>query len=205
MAIGLHRTECSIPDCESLSVAEHQLELVEHFLQSTLRYGTHDPAANTAVAVGDWIDSAIRLVMPGMRHHGVTLHREVDCNPLVVRGDLVLLQTCLTNLLTNALEAVTSQRRNAEETAKPLQIIVRCRQSNQRVVVEVIDNGPGPHPEIRDRLFDPLTTTKPEGSGLGLPVVKEIVQMHGGQVEWRRSDEGTCFQIDLPLAEKDPT
>ena len=71
------------------------------------------------------------------------------------------------------------------------------------VVVEVIDNGPGPREEIRERLFEPLATTKSEGSGLGLPVVREIVQMHGGEVNWRRIEEGTCFQIRLPMAKKE--
>lgn len=203
MAIGIHRTECSLPTCESLAVAENQLELVEHFLQSTLRYGLHDPARDTILKVDDWIDGAVRLMTPGMTHHHVTLRRDVDPPGLLVRGDLILLQTCLTNLLTNALEAITGQRPIEGESSPAREIVLRGRAVERMVVLEVIDNGPGPREEIRERLFEPLATTKPEGSGLGLPVVREIVQMHGGEVDWRRLEEGTCFEIRLPLAEKE--
>ncbi|MEX0794638.1 MAG: HAMP domain-containing sensor histidine kinase [Pirellulaceae bacterium] len=203
MALGIHRTECSIPDCESLQVAEHQLELVEHFLQSTLRYGVHDPAGASTVKVDDWIDGAIRLVKPGMMHHHVSLKIDVEPGGLLVRGDLILLQTCLTNLLTNALEAITAQRPIEGELSPVREVVLRGRAEQRRVVVEVIDNGPGPREEIRERLFEPLATTKSEGSGLGLPVVREIVQMHGGEIRWQRTEEGTCFEIRLPMAEKE--
>ena len=71
------------------------------------------------------------------------------------------------------------------------------------VVVRVIDNGPGIPAEIRDRIFDPFFTTKPigEGTGLGLDIVRRLVQRHNGQIELNSTSGRTEFRVTLPLAE----
>ena len=61
------------------------------------------------------------------------------------------------------------------------------------------DPGAGPPPEIRDHLFEPFVTGKPEGIGLGLSVAQRVAEAHGGRITWARTeDEQTCFRIDLP-------
>jgi signal transduction histidine kinase len=57
--------------------------------------------------------------------------------------------------------------------------------------VEVVDNGPGPPSEIADQIFDPFITSKPEGLGLGLPLVKRSAERLGGRVEWKRVEPAT--------------
>jgi signal transduction histidine kinase len=64
----------------------------------------------------------------------------------------------------------------------------------------VIDTGPGVAPEMRDKLFRPFQTTKPGGSGLGLPTVKRIVEAHGGTIDVQSAPgHGTKFAIRLPI------
>ena len=63
------------------------------------------------------------------------------------------------------------------------------------------DDGPGVPAELRDRIFDPFFTTKPEGSGLGLPIVRKIVDAHDGRIDLASApDQGTRFRVTLPVA-----
>ena len=61
-------------------------------------------------------------------------------------------------------------------------------------MIEVIDTGPGPPPEIAIKLFEPFVTGKPEGIGLGLAVAKQAADAHGGRIEWERRDGRTVFR-----------
>jgi C4-dicarboxylate-specific signal transduction histidine kinase len=65
-----------------------------------------------------------------------------------------------------------------------------------RIVVR--DHGAGIPPEIRERLFTPFATTKPDGIGLGLVLARELVQAHGGTLEWQAADPGATFVVELP-------
>lgn len=85
------------------------------------------------------------------------------------------------------------------------QVRVVARQEGDRVVVELSDNGPGMTAETQRRIFDPYFTTRKEGTGLGLAMVKSIVLLHGGSI--RVSSEpgrGATFRIELPLVFKAP-
>jgi signal transduction histidine kinase len=71
----------------------------------------------------------------------------------------------------------------------------------ERVVVEVVDDGAGIAPEDRDRIFLPFFTTKPAGTGLGMSIVKKIVDLHGGDIAIESAPgRGTRVRISLPAA-----
>jgi len=77
---------------------------------------------------------------------------------------------------------------------------VRARRERNVAILEVSDNGPGVPQEDRDRVFDPYFTTKTDGTGLGLPIVKKVVLEHDGDIECVVSDMGgACFRIRLPV------
>jgi len=79
---------------------------------------------------------------------------------------------------------------------------VRIELSNageRNVALTVLDNGQGPSQQISGKLFEPLVTDKRGGTGLGLSVVREVAQQHGGNVSWQRVDGWTCFRVELPL------
>ena len=65
--------------------------------------------------------------------------------------------------------------------------------------IEIADNGPGIDPEIRDSIFYPLVTGRPDGTGLGLPLSQELIQRHGGLIEFTSEPGHTVFQIRLPM------
>ncbi len=104
------------------------------------------------------------------------------------------IQQVLINLLLNARDAVGEKGGEVQVTVRP---------EGDQVVLEVADNGPGVPPEVEERIFDPFFTTKPvgRGTGLGLSVSKQIVELHQGQLTFcHRPGGGACFQVRLPSA-----
>ena len=71
-------------------------------------------------------------------------------------------------------------------------------------MIQVSDTGPGPPPELRESLFDPFVTGKPEGVGLGLALARQVAQAHHGTVSWCREDGWTRFRLVLPLPGVEP-
>jgi signal transduction histidine kinase len=82
-------------------------------------------------------------------------------------------------------------------------VVVRARQTEDRLAIEVADNGPGLPPRAADRLFQPFAgTARPGGTGLGLAIARDLARAHGGDVRLLDSTaQGTRFQIDLPWRE----
>ncbi|MEL7281972.1 MAG: ATP-binding protein, partial [Pseudomonadota bacterium] len=93
--------------------------------------------------------------------------------------DATMISQALTNLIKNAGEAIESlQEKGAPEGHRP-KIKVTSRVAGEEAVIEISDNGIG-LPEDRSRLFEPYVTTREKGTGLGLPIVKKIIEEHGG-------------------------
>jgi len=65
--------------------------------------------------------------------------------------------------------------------------------------LRVLDSGDGPPADFVDRLFEPFSTTKPEGVGLGLAVARQVAELHGGSLSFARLDGATCFELALPV------
>jgi signal transduction histidine kinase len=97
------------------------------------------------------------------------------------------------NLIDNALDAVDQGGR----------VELKAQREKDSVVVRVIDNGPGVPADIRDRIFDPFFTTKPigEGTGLGLDIVRRLIQRHNGEIELDSRPGFTEFRVTLPISQ----
>lgn len=109
------------------------------------------------------------------------------------RGDHTKLCRILVNLIRNAAEAMTGRPQPEIRLSAFLQ--------NDLVTIEVADNGPGLPEEVKSKLFTPFVSVgKEHGTGLGLPIVKQFVDAHGGKIEAVSSEQGTCFTVTLPVA-----
>jgi len=114
------------------------------------------------------------------------------------RADPQQLKQVLMNLVHNAAESIgrdgvitlRAHQGNSRLNAKPTQV----------VMLEVEDNGPGIPPEVQARLFDPFYSTKEQGTGLGLPIARRIIEKHGGDLQFETElGKGALFRIVLPL------
>jgi signal transduction histidine kinase len=200
LAVQLHARACNGQgDSEALDVALRQLDLVEANLKRFLDLGRSEAPRREPCDLNTLIDEIVSLVRPQCRHAHIDLRWQPPPGSSTLLGDSVQLGHLFLNVITNAVEAagtggwVEVRLKNDSAMASNEENKPNC------CTVEVVDSGPGPPPTIRDRLFQPFVTGKPEGVGLGLVVARQVAQAHGGQIDWFRDGECTCFRITLPM------
>ncbi|MEM8806572.1 MAG: ATP-binding protein [Cyanobacteria bacterium P01_G01_bin.38] len=162
-----------------------------------LKSYTHQDVSDDATAsIQEGIDAVLTLYQSYLKR-GVELTKDFAPVP-EVPADAEDLMQVWTNLIHNALQAMDFQG----------QLGVHVAQQGQQVVVTITDTGCGISPEHRDRIFDPFFTSKPrgEGTGLGLDIVRRIVEKYHGRIEVESQPGHTIFQVWLPLerSETDP-
>jgi C4-dicarboxylate-specific signal transduction histidine kinase len=166
-------------------------------LRELLRKGQLDMTrVNLTAAIRDVAD----LVASEAIIRNVSLSVEFEQEPLHVRGDRVQLQQIVLNLVQNAMEAM------AEGNSPTRRVAIRCAKwKQQQVIVTVRDSGPGLKPGTEHSVFEPFYTTKRNGMGMGLSIVRSIVEAHGGLIEASNDagGRGAVFELVLPAAPGD--
>ena len=155
-------------------------------------YTYMDRAAVDEVDVTAGLDNTLTIL--GHRLKGVTVHREYEQDLPHVQGNGGELNQVWTNLIDNAADAVDGRGN----------ITLRAFAQDSRVVVEVVDDGPGIPRGEQGRVFEPFYTTKEvgAGTGLGLDVVRRTVVAHGGGVSVRSEPGETRFAVGLPASNR---
>ncbi len=141
------------------------------------------------------LEKTLDLLGPSLRNEGIEVVKEIEPDLPYVLADFHQMQQVLTNLITNAQQAMATG-------GKPGRLFLGTCVRDGRVVMEVKDNGPGIPPEVLPRIFDPFFSTKKQGrgTGLGLSVSYGIVREHGGELRVStRIGEGTTFSTLLPI------
>jgi PAS domain S-box-containing protein len=146
------------------------------------------------------ITHAETLLKPELQRHGVALRLVLEDAGAAVRGDRVLLEQVLVNLIHNALHAMQEppQCQTAPPPARPA-IELSTRRVEQGVRITVADQGPGIPPDQLEQVFAPFFTTRRDGLGLGLNICRTIVEAHGGSIAVdNRAGGGAVFSFTLP-------
>lgn len=150
--------------------------------------------------LADLVELARKFTAHELR--GVELRVELDPHQRVLASKNHIVQV-LVNLLTNAHKAVTA----IADQRQP-EILIRSRVADDRVLVQVVDNGTGIPAALRDRIFEPFFTTREvgEGMGMGLSICHTIVANHGGRIEvGDNHPQGTILTFDLALSGRSST
>lgn len=113
-----------------------------------------------------------------------------------------LIQAVL-NLVRNAVQAVGERGRIVLRTRTMRQFNIGQQRHKLVLRIDVIDDGPGIPPDLMERIFFPMVTSRPEGTGLGLPIAQSLVNQHGGLIECTSEPGETCFTVLLPLETTD--
>jgi C4-dicarboxylate-specific signal transduction histidine kinase len=155
------------------------------------------PPERIPVQLNLLIEETSMLAASQAARNGVTISTVLDPNLPNVFGDRIQLQQVLFNLVTNAIEAMSS----VIDRRRELKIRSQVQDSGQ-VVVSVQDTGIGVNAETMGRLFEPFFTTRAQGVGMGLPISRSIIEAHGGRL-WADSilGQGTTFMFALQRAE----
>ncbi|WBU61886.1 sensor histidine kinase NtrY-like [Paracoccus albus] len=122
---------------------------------------------------------------------------DIPADPVRIDCDATMMAQVFTNLIKNAAEAIDDYREDAPEGWRP-EIQVALTENPDAVTISIADNGHG-LPEDRSRLFEPYVTLKKGGTGLGLPIVKKIVEEHGGSfILTDAPQRGALAELRLP-------
>jgi len=175
---------------EISSQADRIAKIIKH-LRSFIRRDEKKPVPcnlNTS------IEMALGLVGEQLAGHSILAKKDLQLNLPPVAASPTGLEEIIVNLLVNAMQAFDAITQPNKE------IVIRTYFSGQ-VILEIVDNGPGIAPALRNKIFETFVSTKPEGEnmGLGLAIVKNLVESYGGTIELASSETpGARFIIRFP-------
>jgi two-component system sensor histidine kinase FlrB len=171
--------------CSEKTVAS--LKQLDRLVNDMLAFA-HGGAARETVSVAALLEQVAQWLRPALRS-GVRLTIRTEAPGLSVRANAPSLVSAVLNLATNALQASPGELH--------LELLAR-RTLEGRAEIVVSDDGPGVPLHLRERVFEPFFTTRARGNGIGLAIVKSVVEAHAGGVRLAQTARGATFIIDLP-------
>lgn len=176
---------------DAISTLARRSEGLTHFVQSYRKLTTLAPPKKSRVTLSEYLARLHRLMQAEFKGRGIALELNIDTAAVQIDADPELLDQALINLVRNASDAVA-------DVPNPQITIAGGLNERGRAVVEVGDNGPGIAEDAADRIFLPFFSTKPQGSGIGLALTRQIVMAHGGSIAAGTSAAGgASFRITL--------
>lgn len=182
--------EKNVPAQDKLEIVIRETRRLENMVKDMLDFSRPLSLELSKGDISQLVDECIALVSLPARERGVSIRclSGGDVPPAVL--DFMRMKQVLINLVTNAIQA----------SPRGGEVIVRNSMNCNSLMVDVIDSGCGIPPDKRHEIFSPFYTTKKEGTGLGLPIVKKIVESHGGRIEILDNQEkGTIFRVVIPV------
>jgi signal transduction histidine kinase len=192
IALQLMQAESRGVDAESMQVALRQLTLAEQHLQQFLAAGQPRPPSRAQCDLREVVAQLVDLVSPRFQHLQVGLQTEFSADAMPLIADAEQLRQALLNLVLNGMEAAGPGG----------EVRIICAAQPKAIDVTVRDSGPGVAVDVIDRLFEPFTTSKKEGVGLGLTVARQLIEAHGGTLIYRRAGDATEFFATLPSEDR---
>jgi PAS domain S-box-containing protein len=196
---GLRWLKRASPDLDEAQAAfdrvikeTHRIDEVIESIRATLG---GKPSEKSSVDIRSLVAEAVVLTKNDLDSHQILLRNEVSDGLLAVVGNRVQLQQVLVNLITNAIDAMSTVRERERRLA------IAAISDGQDVTITIEYTGSGIDTAKSERIFEPFFTTKSEGMGLGLSICQSIIEAHGGRL-WAlpRSPFGTAFHITLSAA-----
>ncbi len=183
---------------DDFEVISEEIRHIDTIVRNFLEFSRPPKLVARPTSLSDVVDTTLNLLKQRLESYGVTVevHRVKRLTP--INADPDQLKEALVNLVLNSCEAMVEGGR----------IVIREEEgvmepAGRVVVVRVSDTGPGVPEVIADRVFQPFFTTKGEGSGLGLPIAKRIVEEHGGWITLHSPEgRGATFALIFPHAEE---
>ena len=179
---------------KGLATIVTQIERITKVMNQLLSFARRKPLEQRAVDLGEIVEDSLEMFEERIAHSRVTIEKTIESSLPPVLADRDQLIQVLINLVMNSLHAMPEGGR----------LGLSLDRENRHVRLGVSDTGHGMPEEIRSKVFEPFFTTKDfgKGTGLGLTVVKGIIEEHGGTIAVESVvDKGTTFWIRLPLEE----
>lgn len=175
---------------EFLQIIETEVASAERIISSLLDLTRSRPVAKQAVDLRQLVENAFSRITDT---DGVHCRVSTDPDPFQILTDPDQFRQVLINLGKNAVQAMEGKG----------ELVVEASRRGSCDVIIMRDTGPGVPGDVRETVFEPLLTTKPKGTGLGLTICRQIVSRHGGTIELMEDKRlGAGFRISLPREEQ---
>lgn len=173
-----------------MDIVPRQLTRIDQKVRSMLHFSRPETGSRNPLLIHTIIEETLQLYHHQLTRQHITLDLTLD-KSLTLYANREAMVSILNNLLLNAIEACHSQG----------QIMIQTTQIDQTLQLSIADSGIGIAASELGKIFEPFYTTKPEGSGIGLATVHQLVQDLGGKIRVSsRPNEGTEFILEFPLA-----
>ena len=137
------------------------------------------------------IDDTVLMLEDEVEKHGIIVEKHLDESVPLVMIDAQQIKQVLFNLMHNAVSALEGEGK----------LVVTTENQGRYFEVHIADTGRGIPEDLKEKIFTPFFTTKSAGTGLGLPIVKKIVDDHEGSISFHSTvGEGTTFVLRLPIS-----
>jgi signal transduction histidine kinase len=181
--------------CERVQRLQHECERLIQVSNDFLRFARAEQLRLEPTGFDDVVGEMVDFLSPTAKQKGIAITWYPGGDLPTVSMDRDLFKQALLNLLLNAEQAMP----NGGE------IILQASREPGFVKLDVIDTGCGIKPDMLPKIFKPFHTTKPGGTGLGMPTTRKIVQAHGGILDVQSEEgRGTKVSIRLPVAPGNP-
>ena len=171
---------------QGLNAIKTRSQSLQNFTEAYKRLTRIPQPVLKQFTVSDWLTDLQRLFEQETSEKNITFKVSIDPGVKIL-GDSELLSQVIINLMRNAIEAVA--------LCDSKNILWLVKQELNKVIIEVTDSGEAINPEIQDKIFIPFFTTKKDGSGIGLALSKQILQLHQAEVVVVSNASGTTFRI----------
>jgi signal transduction histidine kinase len=175
---------------DKVEIVRQQCERMEALLRDFLRYARLSQIDLVPGNLNDQVDRVLRAYRAQADSQGIDIQRYLDPDlpAILLHSDSI--QAALMNLVKNAIEAMP----------RGGQLWARTTSTIDGVALELIDTGCGVDDRTLLHMFEPFYSTKEEGSGLGLPTARKIIEAHGGQISVQSEvGRGTKFVLEFPV------
>ncbi|MBD3187713.1 GHKL domain-containing protein, partial [Candidatus Bathyarchaeota archaeon] len=177
-----------------LGIIENEVHAAKRIIEDLLDSARIEKPAFTKINANDIIKESLQAIeIPP----GIKLKKTLCPSPCIAMADKVQMRRVLVNLIINAIDAMGES--GTLEVHCRLVDAKRVVESNKKTIaIDISDTGHGIGDEVLPHIFEPLYTTKKKGLGLGLPIVQEIVERHGGEIKVFTNQQGTKFTVLIP-------
>jgi two-component system, NtrC family, nitrogen regulation sensor histidine kinase NtrY len=166
---------------DGLGTIENRSKGLIQFIDAYREYTSLPQPKLKSVKLKDLLEMVANLMRPEIKKTTIQFTTSCESEYLTLQVDEEMIGQVLINLVKNAMEAINLNE-NARLSGKQGKIELTGKNIGNAIVIEVTDNGPGIIPEAINRIFVPFFTTKKTGSGIGLALSRQIMQMHNGSL-----------------------
>jgi len=173
-----------------IAVLQRETDRLEQILEGFLRYIDRTELRPAPTDINELVAEMIDFFAPQAQTNSITVRQVFHPEPLICRIDADMLKQAILNLFINARQAME----------KGGELMIRTERQKENAIIRISDTGSGIAPDKLPQIFDAYYSSRPRGSGLGLPTARKIIAAHNGAITADTElGKGTSFTIALPL------